>query len=488
MMSGLTIDGISSTLGQYSGVTAGTIEKLLTASSIYQRKTDTENEITEIENKESAWSTINSELSTFLDKVEVLQSDDTYLTKTATSSDSSVATISGTTAAAEDSYDLKVDQLATATKVTGSKLDVTGTKTALNIAGTLTLTNSDTDSQSASVTISSTDTLKSLAQKINALTNDSTDSNGNATEGTHIKASIVDNRLVLTSTTQGANTISLSGEDSSGNELADDLGLGSQATTSTGQSAIFELDGMTITRNTNTVTDAVEGVTFNLNQVSDEDVTLSLTNDTSNIVSAVQDMVSSYNTLMSTIKDDLDVGDPSSSSNTTGPLVGDSELMLLESSLSSMVTSSKVSGSSLNATDLGISFSDIKGTLSVDTDKLESAISKDATAVKNFFYSAKTTSDGNYVISTSGYTSDLSDLVNKYISTDSLLGTSIIGNIQSSYKSQVEELNDQVDTFDDQLDTLKEQYIEKYTALDEAIMEGEEELSEFTSASSSLSS
>jgi flagellar hook-associated protein 2 len=487
-MSGLTIDGISSTLGQYSGITAGTIEKLLTASSIYSRKTNAEDEISEIEAKQSAWSTIDTELSTFLDKVEALQSDDTYLTKTATSSDSSIATISGTTAATEDTYDLKIDQLATATKITGTGLDITSTKTALGISGALTLNNSDSTSSAANITIDSTDTLKSIADKINALTADSTDSDGNITAGTHIKASIVDNRLVLTSTTKGANAISLSGEDSDGNSLADDLGLGSNATTSTGQSAIFELDGMTITRNTNTVSDAVEGVTFNLNKVSDEDVTLSLANDTSNIVSAVQDMVSSYNTLMTTIKNDLDVGDPSSSSNTTGPLVGDNELMLLESSLSSLVTSSNVSGSTLNANSLGISFSDTNGTLSVDSDKLKSAISDDATAVKNFFYSAKTTSDGNYVISSSGYTADLTDLVNKYISTDSLLGTSIIGNIQSSYKSQISELNDEIDDFDDQLDTLKEQYIEKYTALDEAIMEGEEELSEFTSSSSSLTS
>ncbi|MFT8724025.1 MAG: flagellar filament capping protein FliD [Liquorilactobacillus nagelii] len=489
-MSGFTLDGISTTLGQYSGVTAGTIVKLLTASSIYERRTDTEDEISEIKEQESAWSTINSELSSFLDSLDTLQSDDTYLTKTASSSDSTVATISGTDAADEDTYTLKVDQLATATKITGATISGVNSSTSkLNLSGSLTLTNSDSTSKGASVTISSTDTLKSIASKINALTADSTDSSGNTSAGTHIKASIIDNRLVLTSTSDGDNDISLAGDDSSGNSLASDIGLSSNAgaTTTSGQAAIFELDGMKITRNTNTVTDAVTGVTFNLNQASDEDVTLSLTNDTSNIVSAVKKMVSSYNTLMSSIDDDLDVGDPSSSSNTTGPLVGNTQLMVLQSSLSSLITTANNTGS-LNANSLGIGFTDTSGTLSVDTDELEEEISNNATAVKNFFYSSKTTSDGNLVLSSSGYTTKLADLANQYIATGSTLSSSVIDTIQNSYKDKINDLNDQIDNFNDQLTTLKGQYIDKYTELDESIMEAEAELSEFSSVSSSLTS
>ncbi|WP_281165280.1 flagellar filament capping protein FliD [Liquorilactobacillus sicerae] len=489
-MSSFTLDGISSTLGTYSGVTAGTIVKLLTSSSLYVRRADAEDEISEIETKESAWSTINSELSSFLDDLETLQSDDTYSTKTASSSDSSVATISGTTDADENTYTLKVDQLATATKITGSSISgVSSSTSELGVSGTLTLANSDSDSESASISISSTDTLKSIATKINALTEDSTDSDGNTTEGTHIKASIIDSHLVLTSTTDGDNTITLSGEDSDGNELADDLGLSSDAgaTTSSGQSAIFELDGLTITRNTNTVDDAIEGVTITLNSTSDSDVTLSLTNDTSNIVTAVENMVSSYNTLMDTIDDDLDVGDPSSSSNTTGPLVGDTQLMVLQNTLSSLITTAN-SSSSINANSLGIGFTDTSGTLSVDTDELEEAISNNATAVKNFFYSETTTSDGNIVLSSSGYTTKLSDLVNEYVSSDSVLSSSVIDTVEETYENQIDDLNDEIDTFNDQLTTLKEQYVDKYTELDSVIMEAEAQLSEFSSLSDSLSS
>ena len=43
---------------------------------------------------------------------------------------------------------------------------------------------------------------------------------------------------------------------------AEGLGIGSTATTTQGQSAIFELDGMKITRDSNSVTDVIDGVTL----------------------------------------------------------------------------------------------------------------------------------------------------------------------------------------------------------------------------------
>jgi flagellar hook-associated protein 2 len=488
-MASLTTDGISTTLGQYSGITASDIISLLKSSAAYQNETSAQNKISSIQTQENAWNAISTQLTLFSTKVKALQSDDTYLTKAATTTDSSIATISGTTTAAQDAYDLKVDQLATATSITGTQV-ATSSKTKLGISGTLTLTSPDADSKGNLATfdikLDSSDTLNTVAAKINALTADTT-ANGTTTQGSHVRASVVDNHLVLTSTTTGAKTIGVSGDSS----VVDGLGLGSSAKTTSGQNSKFELDGMTIERDSNTITDVVDGTTFNLNKVSDSHVTLSLTNDTSKIVSAVQDMVTSYNSLMKTISSDLDVGDPTQSDNTTGPLVGDNDLIHLQSTLSSLITNPTVAGSTMNANSVGISFVDKNGTLGVDTDKLKAAISNDPTAVKDFFYSAKTTASGLVTISSSGYSQGVLDLVNKYLSgvTGALTANKSIIQIKTDgYQSQIKDLNSQIKDFESTLEMQKQQYIDTFTRLDQAMMEGESELSYFTSSSSALNS
>jgi len=120
MASVTSSSGISTTLGSYSGITSDDIESLLAADSV--NKTRAQNKITTITAQKTAWSDISTRLTNFLNKVEALQKVDAYQTKKVTTSNSSIASIAGTTDAPEGTYDLKVNQLATATKVTGTKV------------------------------------------------------------------------------------------------------------------------------------------------------------------------------------------------------------------------------------------------------------------------------------------------------------------------------------------------------------------------------
>lgn len=468
MASITTTSGISSTLGQFSGITADDIEALLQADSV--GKVKAQNQITTLTDKKTAWSDVKTRLNNFLTKVTALQSDNTYQTKKVTTSDATIASITGDTAAAEGTYDLKVDQLATASKITGTQLDVKNSKTAVGASGSLTLTSAETDTNGQAKTfsfdISDTDTLNDIAAKINKQTSSSS-----------IKASVVDNRLVLADNKMGARNISVAGD------AATSLGLGSGATTAKGKSAIFELDGMKITRDTNTVSDAIEGTTFTLSKVSDSHVTLSLTNDTSKTVSAVNDMVTQYNSLMSLISDDLDVGDPSKSDNTTGKLAGDSELMRLQTSLRNMITNPYVTGSSLNPSKVGISLVDREGTLGLDQDKLNKAITDDPIAVKNMFYQSTKSSVGT-VTSESGYAADLSKMLNTYL-VDSSSNKGIIATKSAGYDSSIKDLNSQIDNFNIMLEAKKTQYVDMFTRLDQAMMEAQSQMSYFTTQTSS---
>lgn len=471
MASITTANGISSTLGQFSGITADDVEQLLQADSV--GKTRAQNQITTLTDQKTAWSDVKTRLNNFLTKVNALQSDDAYQTKKATTSDATIASITGDTAAAEGTYDLKVEQLATASKITGARLDVKNSKTAVGAAGSLTLTSAELDKDGQAKTfnfdISATDTLNDIAAKVNKETGNSS-----------IKASVVDNRLILANNKMGARDISVGGD------AAANLGLATGATTTKGQSAIFQLDGMQVTRDTNTVSDVIEGTTFTLSKVSDDHATLSLTNDTSKTVSAVKDLVSQYNSLMSLISDDLDVGDPSKSDNTTGKLAGDSELMRLQSSLRNMVTNPYVAGSSLNPNKVGISFIDREGTLGLDEDKLNKAIADDPEAVKNMFYQSTKNSIGT-VTSESGYAADLSKMLNTYL-VDSSANKGVIATKSAGYDSSIKDLNKQIDSFNTMLEAKKTQYVDMFTRLDQAMMEAQSQMNYFTSQTSSMSS
>jgi flagellar hook-associated protein 2 len=63
--------------------------------------------------------------------------------------------------------------------------------------------------------------------------------------------------------------------------------------------AVFTLDGIQLTRQTNTVTDAVPGLTLNLIQGGETGkTTLTVAEDTSTITASMQDVISKFNTLM----------------------------------------------------------------------------------------------------------------------------------------------------------------------------------------------
>ena len=65
-----------------------------------------------------------------------------------------------------------------------------------------------------------------------------------------------------------------------------------------GQSAIFKVDGITYLRDTNTVDDVLDGVTFTLNNSSTEAVTINIETDNSKSVNVIATFVQQFNELM----------------------------------------------------------------------------------------------------------------------------------------------------------------------------------------------
>ena len=473
----------SSYMGQYTGITSDTIDQLLQSDEL--RKTVIQNKIDKINTKSQAWTDISTRLSNLTSKLDVLQDEATYQTKKVASSDDTIATISGTSDSMEGSYDLVVKQLATASKITGgvvSKADGTtkiSTKDALGYSGKLTITNGATDGNDKALTVEidvkATDSLKDIANAINNA-KDPSDSTG--TKGAGLKATIVNNQLVVSSEEMGDRTLTIGGD------LKDSLGFANSQTTR-GQSSKFTLDGIEMERNSNSPTDVIDGVTLNFKKAdASKTITLGLTNDTDKELSAVKDFVSQYNSVMSFLSEKMDVGDPSKSDNTTGALAGDSTLISLQSKLQSTVLGGK-SVNGVSASTLGLSV-DRNGTLSLDESKFKAQLAKDPNSVKDFFFKDTSTKYATEKTGT-GYTADFKAVLDRYTSTKSG-SEGVISLRKSSYQSEIKDYNKQIERITEQIATKRARYVTMFTNLDTAIGNLQSQFSYFQSQNSSSSS
>jgi flagellar hook-associated protein 2 len=214
---------------------------------------------------------------------------------------------------------------------------------------------------------------------------------------------------VLSSTTTGAaNTITVNVSN-----LADDNGLSSLgvtsaqgATTTSGASTIasagsiawsqstaaqdaqFTLNGTSASSASNTVTTVLTGVTMNLSAAAvGTTQSLTIAPDTSTQVNDIETFVSDYNAVVSTMSSLSSFNSSAAAGSQGGPLLGDSMLNTIQSTLGNIVSGS-VSNSGVTATlsSLGISL-ESNGQLSVDSSALASAVQSNPSQVAALFNS-----------------------------------------------------------------------------------------------------
>jgi len=95
------------------------------------------------------------------------------------------------------------------------------------------------------------------------------------------------------------------------------------ATVQAGADASFTLDGVAVTRSSNTVDDLIDGLTLNLKKAaSDTTVTLTVGRDYEGIKEAISGFVTAYNDVMNAINAQMTYN--SDSGTAGGPLFGDS--------------------------------------------------------------------------------------------------------------------------------------------------------------------
>lgn len=180
-----------------------------------------------------------------------------------------------------------------------------------------------------------------------------------------------------------------------------------------GANAAFTVDGMSMTSLTNTVTNAIAGVTLNL-LGADPSTTLTVNvgPDTQAIETNINTWINAYNTVISYINTQNTYN---STSNTTGgPLFGDNTLETIKSEVQSTIMNQVGTGSMDYLADIGITAGS-NGQLSLNTTTFEQALSSNFSGVVNllsgsgvcsssqfqYVYSNSNTQSGTYKIDVS---------------------------------------------------------------------------------------
>lgn len=458
-------------IGSYSGIDKSMIDQLMEAERL--PLVQLSNKKTTLTQKQNAWRDINTRLNSLFEKIKVLQKKDTFLSKTSTSTNDEIVTLSPSNNAVEGKYKIHVKQLATSASIISGEIDLDGKGLSdeLGIEGKLTIKNNDYtegEDNRATINIESTDSLRDIANKINSFTKDRKDpiDKEKTIKGTGITATIIDNKLVLSDEKTGERDITLEGDDVvlSGLSLGEDI-----RTDIDGQKAIFTVNDLEIKRDSNSVKDAIDGVTVNLHKEhkDGEYDTVTVSMNTEEITKAVQDFVDQYNSTMKYIEEKLAAGDPDIPGS-AGILSGDGTLMRLHSSLRSMVTAplDNENTPTRDISQLGVSTIDKYGQLKFDSAKFIKALENDTQDIINFFSSKD--SDGEEI----GFVSRINTYIDSFISKNG----GVIKTKTEGIDKILNDLNKQIENFNARMEKKEEYYTKKFAALDIAMMKAESQM------------
>jgi flagellar hook-associated protein 2 len=333
-----------------------------------------------LESQNTLFGTLATKLGNLKSAADNLQKVDSLAALSATSSDTGVG-VSATGGNVEGTYDVVVSELARA-QVLGSSSTYTALTSVVATAGTLTLT--PTGGDPVTITLSASTTLAGLASTINA----------NA--DSPVAASVVQTapgtyKLVLTGKHTGtANAFTVASTLSGGEGLTftdtDHDGTYGDSAEDNIQSALnasFTVNNLAISSSSNTVSDAIPGVTLTLRKKDpDTTVTIGVSRDVSAAKAVVQKFISAYNDILTFQKDQETAATSDKPNISRDPL-----LRGFRNSIRLALSDDYGSGTLTKLAAVGVGF-DINGKLTLDDDVFEATLASSPTEVQQLFAGA----------------------------------------------------------------------------------------------------
>jgi flagellar hook-associated protein 2 len=438
-MAGIQMSGLASNID-----TASIIDQLMAVERLPRTKITLNQDATT--KRQSLLQEISSRLTTLKFANDDLKSVLTWGdTQTAESADTSKFTVTRTAGAAPGGYDVAVNQLASAERQTYKFASPTAD-------GTLDIANANGTARTA------------IALKAGATVDDAVSAINGATDA-NVYAVNVNGNLVLSAKTTG---------DQSGFGISGS-GIDSQLERVAGTNAKVTINGTTYERQSNTITDALPGLSITLKGKTSGTDTVGLTvgtpgPDKNKVVDKVKAFVTAYNDLVTVARADLKdqkvINAATTDDAQKGTLFGDSGLSTMLSQfrttlsgavggLSGSLTSMGDLGVSTGAASATISQDSLDGKLTLDETKLRTALDTDPNAVRSLLGGAG---------GTSGFSQAFGSILSAYQGSGGLIQQRI-----AAAASDLTDLATKLTTFDARMDAKQALLQKQFTAMETAM-------------------
>jgi flagellar hook-associated protein 2 len=217
------------------------------------------------------------------------------------------------------------------------------------------------------------------------------------------------------------------------------------------RNATFEIDGLAFTRPSNTVSDALPGVTLTLRKEGAPAEDLVVANDPDATKARLQKFVDAYNAVMAVVQKQLS---PAEGSSRSASLQGDAAVRGLQRRLQALVVAAVPGlGTTSTLADLGVKTAR-DGSLSVDAATLDKAVARDPAAVNGLFSKA-----------TTGLSALAADLASAY----TRAGDGVLVARQKGLDESIKSLDRQAEAMSKRIEAFRTNLLRQFAAMEEAV-------------------
>ena len=266
--------------------------------------------------------------------------------------------------------------------------------------------------------------------------------------------------VVVTGETGAAQNFSLTSQITGTNNPVAGVEFATNMQTAT--NARFKVNGLEVTRSSNTVSDVIDGVTLDLYTNTAGTARVDLNRDTVGIKDNIKGLVTAYNDFEETLKI---LGDRASEvEEFGGVLAGESLLQSVRSQVRTMITStSSTPGTTIKAArDVGLSI-DRFGKLSLDESKLDTALQNNFGEVSTMF-SAGTNNQSIFSPAPAGLAGGAINSIEKMLRSTGLIDTQ-----SRSATAQIAKHKVELAVLDERMEKLMTRYMNQFSVMESIV-------------------
>lgn len=441
-MAGTTITGVG------SGFDTQAIVKSLVDAERAPKQSQINTQSQKATTQLSSIGKIQAALDAFRGALTSMGTDNSFSGLTGTSSDEKVATMTANQGAANGSFSLIVNQLAMPSKLS-TKTFAGGQSTVVNAGTTATTLTITQSGKNFDLSVPAGATLQQVRDSINSTF-------GTAGLSANILTDSTGSRLILTSTNSGVGSdLTMSGNSGI------DTGY---TVVSAPQNAKYTIDGIAAESKSNSITDAVSGVSIKLLSLSPTvtandpnttnplrtAMTISVTTSATALKSGVKGFVDSYNALLKAMNAETKVTKDAAGNSIPATLTGDSTMRTLQSAIRNEFNALSGNGTLKSLAQFGVTTDQDTGALSIDSKQWDKAVLTNAADINSIF-SGKTGLLARLTAATDAYAKP---------------STGILATRTTSLADSLKDLTKQQTDLDDRLSTMQDALTRKYTAMD----------------------